>query len=62
MAHELQEIMPLAVVGEKDAVDADGKPIYQAIDQSKLVALLTAAVKELSTEIVNLQNSVATLR
>ena len=62
LAHELQEIMPLAVVGEKDAVDADGKPIYQAIDQSKLVALLTAAVKELSTEIVNLQNSVATLR
>ena len=43
--------MPECVVGAKDAVDADGKPIYQGIDQSKLVPLLTAAVQELSNKL-----------
>ena len=46
IAHELQEVCPDAVVGEKDAVDEDGNPKYQAIDQSKVVALLTAAIQE----------------
>lgn len=47
IAHELQEIAPDAVVGEKDAVDADGNPVYQGIDTSFLVATLTAAIQEL---------------
>jgi hypothetical protein len=46
IAHELQEIVPDCVVGDKDAVDADGKPRYQNIDTSFLVATLTAAIKE----------------
>ena len=48
-AHEVQEIVPQAVVGEKDAVDKDGEIERQMIDHSKLVPLLVAAVKELST-------------
>ena len=47
IAHELQEVVPLAVSRHKDAVDADGNPEYQGIDQSKLVATLTAAIQEL---------------
>ena len=46
IAHELQTVVPDAVVGEKDAVDADGNPKYQAIDTSFLVATLTAAIQE----------------
>jgi hypothetical protein len=46
IAHELAEVCPQAVVGEKDAVDADGKPQYQGIDTSFLVATLTAAIQE----------------
>lgn len=46
IAHELQSVVPDAVVGEKDAVDENGKPIYQSIDTSFLVATLTAALKE----------------
>lgn len=46
IAHEAAEIVPEAVHGEKDAVDADGQPQYQGIDQSKLVPLLTAALQE----------------
>ena len=33
VAHEAQAIVPECVTGEKDAVDADGKPVYQGIDQ-----------------------------
>jgi hypothetical protein len=46
IAHELQEVVPECVTGEKDAVDADGNPQYQGIDTSFLVATLTAAIKE----------------
>jgi hypothetical protein len=46
IAHELAEVCPSAVVGEKDAVDAEGKPVYQGIDTSFLVATLTAAIQE----------------
>jgi hypothetical protein len=50
IAHELQEVFPDAVVGEKDAVDAEGKPVYQGVDTSFLVATLTAAIQELKAE------------
>jgi len=46
IAHELAEVLPQCVTGEKDAVDADGNPVYQGIDTSFLVATLTAAIKE----------------
>ena len=46
IAHELAEVVPDAVVGTKDAVDADGNPVHQGIDTSFLVATLTAAIQE----------------
>jgi len=46
IAHELAEVVPDCVSGEKDAVDADGNPQYQGIDTSFLVATLTAAMQE----------------
>jgi len=50
IAHELAEVVPQCVTGEKDAVDADGNPKYQGIDTSFLVATLTAAIQELKAE------------
>jgi len=47
IAHELDEVVPGCVTGEKDAVDADGNPVHQGIDTSFLVATLTAAIQEL---------------
>jgi hypothetical protein len=47
IAHELAEVEPGCVTGEKDAVDAEGKPKYQGIDTSFLVATLAAAIQEL---------------
>jgi len=50
IAHELQAVVPDCVIGEKDAVDSDGNPVYQGIDTSFLVATLTAAIQELKAE------------
>lgn len=50
IAHELSEVCPLAVTGEKDGVDEENKPKYQSIDTSFLVATLTAAIQELKAE------------
>jgi hypothetical protein len=47
VAHELQEVVPSAVTGEKDAVKEDGTPDYQMVDKSALIPLLTAAIQEL---------------
>jgi hypothetical protein len=61
LAHEAQEVVPECVTGEKDAVDKDGKPQYQGIDQSKIVPLLTAALQEALTKIEALEARVAAL-
>jgi hypothetical protein len=49
------------VTGEKDAVDADGNPVYQGIDTSYLVATLTAAIQEQQALITSLTARVAAL-
>jgi hypothetical protein len=47
IAHELQAVVPDAVVGEKDAVDEEGNIQPQSVDTSFLVATLTAAIQEM---------------
>jgi hypothetical protein len=59
IAHEAQAVVPECVTGTKDEVDADGNPIYQGIDQSKLVPLLTAALQEAVAKIETLEGMVA---
>ena len=69
IAHELQEVVPDAVTGEKDAVetytDENGneqtRPKYQSIDTSFLVATLTAAIQEQQTIINDLKARVTAL-
>ena len=62
IAHEVQSVVPEAITGEKDAVDDDGNPVYQGIDQSKLVPLLTAALQEAVGRIETLEAEVAALK
>jgi hypothetical protein len=61
IAHELAEVVPQCVTGEKDAVDAEGKPQYQGIDTSFLVATLTAAIQEQQALIQTLTARVSAL-
>lgn len=55
LAHEVAVCVPEAVVGAKDAVDAEGNIVPQAVDYSKLVPLLVAAVKELKARVEALE-------
>jgi len=61
IAHELAEVVPDCVYGEKDAVDAEGNPIHQGVDTSFLVATLTAAIQEQQTIINDLKARVTAL-
>ena len=71
LAHEVTAV-PEAILGTKDQVatekdveegkaDAVGDPIYQTIDQSSLVPLLTAALKEAIAKIETLETKVTAL-
>ena len=60
LAHEVTAV-PEAITGTKDEVDSDGNPVYQGIDQSKLVPLLTAALQEAIAKIETLETKVAAL-
>jgi hypothetical protein len=55
IAHDAQAVVPECVTGTKDEVDGDGNPVYQGIDQSKLVPLLTAALQEAIAKIETLE-------
>ena len=61
VAHEIQEVAPYAVVGGKDAIDEEGAPIYQQMDHSTLVPLLTAAIQEQQSLITSLTARIAAL-
>ncbi|MBM3618937.1 MAG: tail fiber domain-containing protein, partial [Alphaproteobacteria bacterium] len=52
IAHEVQEIVPQAVTGEKDGEE------MQSIDHSKLVPLLTAALQEALLRIALLEEAI----
>lgn len=61
IAHELQEHIPLAVTGEKDAVDEEGKINPQQVDHSKIVVHLVAAMQEQQKQIEELKNKISIL-
>jgi hypothetical protein len=46
LAHEVAAVVPEAVTGAKDAVDPQGLPVWQQLDQTRLIPLLVAALQE----------------
>ena len=62
IAHELAEVVPDCVQGEKDEVNEDGSIKAQGIDTSFLVATLTAAIQELKAELDTVKAELATLK
>ena len=65
-----RQAVPGAVTGTKDEVASEddpqggikaGEPVYQSIDYSKYVPLLTAALQEALTKIETLETKVAAL-
>jgi hypothetical protein len=55
IAHELQEVLPYAVYGEKDGVK------FQSVDYSKLVPVLVKSIQELSTKLDEATTRIKTL-
>jgi hypothetical protein len=55
LAHELAEVVPFAVIGEKDAVNEDGTIKSQGIDMSRIVPILVAAIQELTARVQTLE-------
>jgi hypothetical protein len=51
MAHELQEVLPQAVSGEKDAEE------MQSVDYSKIVPLLVKSIQELTAKVEMLEKN-----
>lgn len=62
LAHEVQQVVPYAVLGKKDAVGKDGKPVYQQLDYAKLTPLLTSAVQQLKADNDNLREQLKELK
>jgi hypothetical protein len=62
LAHEVSSIVPIAVSGDKDGVDENGDPVYQGIDQSKLVPLMVKTIQELEARIETLEAEVTALK
>ena len=61
IAHEVKDVIPNAVYGEKDAVEDDGSIKPQQMDASKIVPVLTKALQEAITKIEELETRIATL-
>jgi hypothetical protein len=51
LAHELQSVLPNCVTGEKDAVNEDGTPKYQQMDNSGVIPFLVKAIQELNAKL-----------
>ena len=58
VAHELAEVIPLAVSGEKDAVDRQGQPEHQNLNLKKVVPVLTAGIRDLQNRVAQLRAQV----
>jgi hypothetical protein len=69
IAHELQEVVPLAVDGVKDQMrtvkDVNGNDVQeiypQAVDASKLIPILTKVCQEQQTKIEELEARITAL-
>ena len=57
-AHELYEVLPYAVTGNKDAFDIQGKIIPQMVDYSKLTPILVKAIQEQDLKLKEQQNQI----
>jgi hypothetical protein len=59
LAHRFQDVYPNSVAGEKDAVDSDGKPVYQSMQAgtSEVIADLVAEIQSLRARVAALESN-----
>jgi hypothetical protein len=59
IAHEAQAVSPTSVLGEKDAVDAEGKPVMQAMEygSAEFIANIVAEIQSLRARVAALEQA-----
>lgn len=62
IAHELAEVLPIAVDGEKDAIDKNGDPEYQHVMDARLIPYLTGALKDTILKVETLEKTIVQLQ
>ena len=62
IAHEVEDLFPDAVSGEKDAVDEEGNIDPQQVDYGRITPLLVKAIQEQQEQIEELKAEVAKLK
>jgi hypothetical protein len=57
LAHKFQEVYPNSVTGQKDAIDAEGNPVYQNMQAStsEVIADLVAELQSLRARVAQLE-------
>lgn len=55
IADEVQQVTPYCVTGQPNAVDENGKPVYQQVDYTSLVPLLIAEIQSLRARVAALE-------
>lgn len=58
LAHEVQDVVPEAVMGDRDAVDGRGEIVPQALDSTRLIPILVAAIQDLASRLARLESKI----
>ena len=58
MAHEIQEVLPYMVTGQKDQVDENGQPVIQRVNYAKLTPILLKGIQQQQEMIEKLQQQI----
>jgi len=61
MAHEIQQVMPYLVSGQKDQIDQHGQPMIQRVNYAKLTPVLIKAIQQQQQMIESLQQQLQEL-
>ena len=62
IADEVQSVFPDAVIGTKDEVDSDGKPVYQSLTEGTFLPDAIQAIQKLIEKVETLEAEVAALK
>ena len=62
LAHEIQEVIPHLVTGDKDGLKDDGSMFIQSVNHQGILATLVSAIKEQQETITDLQTEIASLK
>ena len=61
LAHEIQQVLPYLVTGQKDQVDKKGQPVIQRVNYAKLTPILLKGIQQQQEMIVKLRQQVEEL-